>query len=122
MIGLGLLFQLVLCSLAFKTIFLRNDLEQIISQDLTTYKNQTLYSFGIDVALKSRATAISHISLFDKKHTSFENGGLVLFNEKRFSNQWKGENPMINWNHLKEKYTLTELEEYSNNWKLYRIE
>jgi hypothetical protein len=121
-IGLGMVFQIILCVLAFKTIFIRNQLEKNIAQKLVKYENNTLYSFDIDIALKSRETNFKHLNLWQKEYVNFEKGGLVLFNEERFKIQWKGENPMINWEHLNNNYHLVKLESYTNNWILYRIE
>lgn len=121
-VGLGIVFQISLCTLAFKTIFVRNNLEQQIANSLEKYQNQTLYSFDIDIALKSRGIPLNIINLWYKNYSSFEKGALVLFNEERFKTQWEGENPMINWNKLTKDYKLVELEKFNNNWKLYRIE
>jgi len=122
LISLGFVFQLALCALAFKTIFIRNNLEQYIAKTLENYDNKTLYGFDIDIALNSRGVPQNIVNLWYEEYTDFEKGALVLFNEERFKTQWEGENPMINWNNLKQNYTLTELEEFNNNWKLYIIE
>lgn len=115
-------FQLLIVIMAFKTIFLRNQLEQDILEKISSYEGQTLYSFDIDIALKSRGANFVFHNLWEKDYSSFEKNSLILFNEERTKKQWKGENPMINWNRLKNDYHLREVEQFKNNWKLYRIE
>jgi hypothetical protein len=122
LISIGVIIQIALCILAFKTIFLRNQLEKSIAQELTKYENNTLYSFDIDIALKSRETNFKHLNFWNKEYSTFEKGSLILFNEERFKTQWKDRNPMINWTNLKKDYHLIKLEGYESKWNLYRIE
>jgi hypothetical protein len=121
-----LLGQIFLSALAFRSIFLRNALEQNIARDITEYKNiassDLLYSFDIDVALESRGVPFEIRNLWQSKYEKFEIGSLVLFNEEKLGKQWEGLNPMVNWNHLKTTYSLILLREFDDNWKLYRID
>ena len=119
---LGVLFQVGVTTLAFKTIYVRNQLEQQITNSVEKYNGALLYGFDIDIALKSRNHQLRIINLWEEEYQQFEKGALVLFNEERFKVQWEGENPMLNWNHLQHNYQLIEIEQYPNNWKLYKIE
>jgi hypothetical protein len=123
---LGLLGQILLCALAFKSIFLRNALEQKITESVMSYAGKSesniLYSFDIDVALNSRGIPFQIVNLWKARYQKFEVGALLLFNEKNLSKQWAGLNPMLNWQDLKMEYDLVPLQEFDDNWKLYRIE
>ncbi|MBK8502390.1 MAG: hypothetical protein IPL46_09345 [Saprospiraceae bacterium] len=116
--------QVLLCVFSFRAIFQRNALEQEIHNALnaTIYSTQTLYSFDIDISLVSRGIPFSVINLWTNPLDSFEKGALLLFNEERLSLQWKDKNPMINWNRLRGRYHLREVEEFADHWILYQIE
>ena len=47
---------------------------------------------------------------------------LVLFNENKFKEQWKGRNPILNWYYIKSNYQLKKIKSYPYNWELYEIE
>ncbi len=115
--------QIFLSGLTFRAIFQRNAIEQEIQNALsrTEYGTKTLYSFDIDVSLVSRGIPFSVINLWTEPLDSFEKGALVLFNEERLAQQWKDNNPMINWNRLRDKHHLKEVDEFSDHWKLYQI-
>jgi hypothetical protein len=116
--------QVLLCAFSFRSIFKRNALEQEMAIVLNNTKQEVdlLYSFDIDIALKSRGIPFRVINLWQKPLDAFEPGALVLFNEEKFARQWKDKNPMINWDMLNEKYHMTMVCEFQNQWKLYRIE
>lgn len=121
-----LLMQSLLSARAFRASFLRNALEQKITARIKISKGEAdvpiLYGFDMDVAVASRGVPFEVRNLFREEYASFERGALVLFNEKGLTGQWKGKNPMINWEKLKNNYRLITIESYENGWQLYRIE
>lgn len=126
--ALVLLFTLQVClsARAFQPAFNRNALERHLAQRLNDLKGQAkvpvLYSFDMDIALVSRGIPFNVFNLFTGEYNNFERGALVLFNERVMKGQWKGKNPMVNWEKLKNNYKLIRLESYEDGWELYKIE
>lgn len=121
-----LLLQLLLSARAFRASFLRNALEQKIAERIKVLQGEAavrvLYGFDTDIAVASRGIPFEVRNLFKEEYAGFERGALVLFNEKKLSGQWKGKNPMINWEKLKQDYRLTPLESFDGGWTLFKIE
>jgi hypothetical protein len=44
-----------------------------------------------------------------------------LINEKQLNEQWKGKNPLINWENIQKKCVLVKLKTADKNWSLYKI-
>jgi len=99
----------------------RNRFERALAALVEKHEGRTLYTFSVDMALKSYEVRPGLISLWKKPLSDFEEGALVLFNEKAFGRQWKGRTPMANWELLKNTYHLQELEQGPQGWTLYRI-
>jgi len=121
-----LTIQVFLAARAFQASFKRNALERQLVARLIDLKDLTrvpvLYSFDMDIALASRGIPFEVRNLFKEEYIDFERGALVLFNEKGLNGQWKGKNPMINWEKLKHNYQLNRLESSVDGWELYEIE
>jgi len=120
-IGLIIIIQLALFIRVISSNYQLNLTETKIASELTHFQNQTLYSFDIDIAIKGRGLIFNYKNLWVEEYKTFEKGGLVLFNEEKLKEQWKGENPMINWNYLKNNYQLKLIKKLNSGWKLYRI-
>lgn len=115
------IIQLTLCSFSLKPILERNHLEQEITSKLENYQNKTLYSFDIDIALQGRGLDFEYKNLWIEKYNTFENGALVLFHPNKFEKQWKGKNPIINWNNLQNNYNLKIIHNLPEGWILFEI-
>lgn len=114
--------QVCLCTYSLKPILQRNSLEKKIVSELQKYQNNTLYSFDIDIALQGRALDFNYKNLWLKRYPSFEKEALVLFHPTKFQQQWKGQNPILNWNVLKNNYQLNIIENLPDGWVLYKID
>ncbi len=80
-----------------------------------------VYAFVVDIALPYRGVDNQVRSLWEANYDDFEKGALVVFNEPLLSPQWSGENPMLNWQKLKEQHKLHVVAECAGGWKIYRI-
>ncbi len=120
------LAQLSLCWLALKPTLHRNLIERLMTLDLKDYAKvshpDTLYSFDIDIALKSRGIPYTILSLYVRTYDNFNRGAFILFNEAKLSKQWKGLAPMTNWEHLKKNYKLKKIKDFPDGWTLFKIE
>lgn len=115
------IIQLTLCYFSLKPILDRNHLEQDITSKLENYQNKTLYSFDVDIALQGRGLEFDYKNLWIKEYKTFQNGALVLFHPAKFEKQWKGKNPIINWNNLQNNYNLKVIRNLPEGWILYEI-
>jgi len=120
--GIALVLQLLFWHRTFTPIFLRTLHEKEMVTMVSSYQGKTLYSFDVDLALKERGMQFDYKNLFLERYTNFNTRDLVLFHPERFQKQWKGKNPMLNWNTINDNYILQVLEEDSSGWKLYKIE
>ncbi|MCC7503055.1 MAG: hypothetical protein IT229_11025 [Flavobacteriales bacterium] len=57
----------------------------------------TVYTFGVDQALRSYGFSGSTIDLWQNEVEHFKPSALVLFNPDANAEQWKGRTPMQNW-------------------------
>lgn len=111
---------------AFDEVIIRNQLERNLAAMVNQNQGDApvLYTFGVDMALKSYDVTLPIVNMWEKPIDHFERYGLVLFNEQEFSRQWQGRNPMLNWEKVKTSYHLQPigLIRHDQGWKLYRIE
>ena len=114
--------QLVLTARAFKPTLERNNFEVEMVKLMKPYQDKTLYSFDVDVALKGRGLDFEYHNLWGKKYTNYKQGDLVLFHPTKFEEQWKGKNPMLNWNFLSSHFKLKPLLNCPDGWQLYQIQ
>lgn len=114
--------QISLAGYFGKTFYTRNLLENTVAKEMKQYQGKTVYIFDIDIALKGRKIALNYKSLYEKKYSDFEKNALVLINEKEITNQWKGKNPLINWELIQKKCVLVKLKTYNEDWHLYQIQ
>lgn len=121
-ISLIILVQSILIVKAFNPIIERNRLEIEISELMEPFQNETLYSFDIDIALKGRGLNFDYHNMWEKKHTQYKNGDLVLFHPTKFEKQWKDKNPMLNWDYLNSNFKLKTILDCPMGWKLYQVE
>lgn len=119
--GLIFLTQITLTIYVGKQYYDRNLLEKTISNEMKPHQNKTLYVFDIDVAMKGRGLQFNYKNLFLEKYTKYEREALVLINEKQIEKQWKGKNPLINWENIQKKCVLVKLKTSDKNWSLYKI-
>lgn len=99
----------------------RSLMEKRIARLLSPYQGKTLYAFDIDIALRGRGCKFDYKNLWVEEYVNYEIGGLVIFNEEKLAQQWKGMNPMINWNKLKKNHELILQKSFGEGWNLYEI-
>ncbi|KGO95982.1 ArnT family glycosyltransferase [Flavobacterium enshiense] len=116
------LIQLSLGLLCGKSFYERNTLESTIADEVEKYEGNTLYSFDIDIALKGRKLNFNYKSLWKEEYSEFKKNALLLVNEKQVEKQWKGKNPLLNWENVKNNYQLAKLKSFEGDFNLYRID
>jgi hypothetical protein len=52
---------------------------------------------------------------------TFKPGSLLLFNYENTYQQWKGKNPIINWEKVNKEHEVFLIEKFPDNWNLYEI-
>ncbi len=115
------IIQLTLCYFSLKPTLERNNLEREIATRLENYQNKTLYSFDIDISLQGRGLVFDYKNLWKEKYKVFPERALVLFHPTKFEKQWKGKNPIINWDNLITNYNLKIIQNLPEGWVLYEI-
>jgi hypothetical protein len=121
MVILVIVIQLGLFYRAFRPFYENNKTIRTIAAQMLQYPDKPIYTFNIDMALKGYGIKNEIISLWDKKLTDFEPGSLVLFNYINSREQWKGMNPMLNWEEMNRAHHLDLKENLPGGWVLYEI-
>ncbi|MDO8367317.1 MAG: hypothetical protein Q7T20_10995 [Saprospiraceae bacterium] len=100
----------------------RNRLETGVAKELKAVlpPDATVYAFDLDVALRSYLPGVQFQNLWERRYPEFQKGSFVLFNESLRA-QWQGQNPILNWDHLKENYSLELRKELPKGWQLWEI-
>jgi hypothetical protein len=121
MVILVIIIQLALFYRAFRPFYENNRTIKTISSEMLHYPGKRIYTFNIDLALKAYGIKNEIINLWDKKLADFEPGSLVLFNYLNSQEQWKGMNPMLNWEEMNRDHHLEIKENLPDGWVLYEI-
>ncbi len=113
--------QLFFYGYMFNTIYYQNKLEREISDYLKGFPGRIIYTFSIDPALRSYNVKNRIINLWSEIVTDYRDSSILLFNKEKFAEQWKGKNPMINWNYFEKNYSSNKLKQFEGGWTLYEI-
>lgn len=118
----ALVLQLFCCVRMLAPTLSRNHLEREIATTLksTIPPDATIYAFDLDVALRTYLPEVQFHNLWERRYAEFPAGSYVLFNEA-LRPQWQGQNPILNWDFLKENYQLELRVELPNGWALWEI-
>jgi hypothetical protein len=106
---------------AFRPFYGNSRTAKILAEEVRRYPGRTVYTFNAEQALEAYKVGNTVISLYPAKLDSFQVHALVLFNPAAFSTQWKGYNPMTNWETLNTDYRLKTLKILPDGWLLCEI-
>jgi hypothetical protein len=120
-IGAIILIQLLLSYHVFKPFYHNSVNTKEIAYRMKKFPGKTIYTFNIDMALKAYGVSNPTINLWESKINNFEQGSLVLFNYIDSYDQWKGTNPILNWESLQKMNELKLIDSLPGNWNLYEI-
>jgi hypothetical protein len=113
--------QMILFYGSFRPFYRNNKTTKTIALKMLEYPGRKIYTFNIDMALKGYGVTNETVNLWSNKIDFFEPGGLVLLNFADSQNQWKGMNPMLNWERLTKTHHLKVVESFPEGWNLYEI-
>lgn len=113
--------QIILVAFALRPFLMMNRLEKSIAETIIDYHPEVIYTFGIDGAISSYGFQGKLINMWEKPVDTIVPGSLMLFNTQIYEKQWKGKNPMLNFQLLIDKGKALQIEELESGWKLYEI-
>ncbi len=117
-----LLFNTVFFVYSFKKMYTVFNNEKRISNALKDLNDDSIiYTFYVDQSFKANGIDNEVRNLYLEDYEYFESGSLVVYNEIEFASQWDDTQLSDNWTELTENYELEIIEEFSNNWTIYRI-
>ena len=116
-----ILIQLAIFYRAFLPFYRDNRDTRYIATRISAYPDKTIYTFNIDQALKAYGVQNRIVNIWEKPVREFEPHALVLFNLTKTAVQWKGLNPMLNWEKVNREHHLKILEQFPMGWELYGI-
>lgn len=122
-IALVFVVQIVFTVRILAPTLTRNRLETAVAAEIRRAlpPNATLFAFDLDVALRTYLPDFQIKNLWERRYEDFPPGSFILFNEPRLREQWRGQNPMLNWDFAKENYELREVCALPEGWKLYEV-
>jgi len=114
--------QLLCCAKYLSPTLSRNKLEIEVADQLKSVlpPNATVFAFDLDVALRSYLPEVQFHNLWERRYSAFPAGSFMLFNEA-LRPQWQGQNPILNWDYLKENHHLIRRKELPEGWGLWEI-
>mgnify|MGYP000462640113 FL=1 len=117
-----LLFNGAFFFYSFNKTYRVHTLERKIISAIIELKTEVpIYCFYIDQSFPSYDLDNERRNFYYQEYDSFEQGALVIFNENKFTEQWKGHSVMNNWNRLIIQNELDTLVKLPQNWTIYRI-
>jgi hypothetical protein len=121
LIGGAVLVQMALFYRALIPAYSDNQITREIACRLKAYPDRTIYTFNIDMGLKEYDIKNDIINMWINKIDNFKPGSLLLFNYVNSYQQWKGQNPIINWDKVNKEHDVLLIEKFRDNWNLYEI-
>jgi 4-amino-4-deoxy-L-arabinose transferase-like glycosyltransferase len=118
---LVIIIQIGLFYKAYRPFYENNRIIKTVTSEVLKYPGKKIYTFGIDMALKAYGADNEIINMWESRIPEFEPGSLVLFNYNAFLSQWKGLNPILNWDAVNGAHNLKSLENFPGGWELYEI-
>jgi 4-amino-4-deoxy-L-arabinose transferase-like glycosyltransferase len=122
-LGITFLLQILATGWMLYPTLSRNHLEQSVAHEIRASlpAGATVFGFDLDIAMKSYLPDIQFFNLWERRYIDFPAGSFVLFNEPALRPQWEGQNPMLNWDFLRDNYTLEPVKNLPDGWVLYQI-
>jgi hypothetical protein len=121
LIGGAILVQMALFCRAIIPAYTDGQITREIAYRLKAYPDRTIYTFNIDMGLKEYDVKNDIINIWVERISTFKPGSLVLFNYVNSYRQWKGKNPIINWEKVNKEHEVLLIEKLPDNWNLYEI-
>lgn len=118
---LFILIQFALAIRAIEPLYLYQQEEIAISNELKKYPNSTIYCFGINGALKTYDVPQEVINLWSVTNPLLPSGALFLYNQVRFEKQYKITPPGKIYQKMRGQGRLMYIKTLPNGWQLYRI-
>ncbi len=119
--SLAIIVQLLLAYRVIKPVIKYQQEEYAIAASLSTMPAVTLYTYAIDIALKSYDIPQHIINMWSSPDMLYMNGDLLLFNKTRFESHDKNFVPYRSFISLRNEGRLMFINSYPNGWELYRI-
>jgi hypothetical protein len=121
LIGSIMLVQLALFYRAIIPSYSDSQITREIANRLKAYPERTIYTFNIDMGLKAYDVKNDIVNMWTERIDNFKPGSLLLFNYVNSYRQWKGRNPIINWDKVNKEHEVFLIEKFPDNWNLYEI-
>ncbi len=117
-----IIMQSTVFTYSFGKMYTRSRQEkEIAAFFLQQDKDKFIYGYSYDVPLPYYGVKQRIKNLFIERYETYEKGSYVLFNPDEFKSKLEGRNPLLNWEHLNNNYSLKTIKEFSNGWKVYEI-
>ncbi len=116
------IFQTLLCIRAlYPTISNGLSQKEIAHYLHHHYPGETVYTMGIDMALKSYQIDLTIVNTYSEKLSDFQKGELFLINEHWQINAFQNMNPTINWEEAR-KHEPKQVYKFNDGWVLYQLD
>jgi 4-amino-4-deoxy-L-arabinose transferase-like glycosyltransferase len=113
--------QLGFCISSFLPVYQRAILEKKIFDYVIASGEPTVYTMDMDISLKGRGYSAEIHNIWKEFYAYPDTTAIIIFNTIDYPKQWKGMNPMKNWDHFNKNYTIQETFKFTNGWKAYEF-
>lgn len=112
--------QVVLFPYVLRTQFGAQQVEKQMAVATVKESKNTIYTFGMELALETYNTPHHVQSLYDSLSRTPVPGELLLYNPDVFSTQWEGQVVMTNYQYIRNRFELEVLHQHQG-WTLARL-
>ena len=113
--------QMCLTIFSFLPIYKRSIQEKQIFQYVLSSGEPAIYTMDMDISLKGRGSNAKIYNIWNQFYEYPDTKAIILFNIQDYPMQWKGMNPMKNWNHFNKNYTIKEVYKFDKSWRAYEF-
>lgn len=115
------LLQITLATIALSPVYEVQQEEISVAKEMKKMPPVNLYTFGIDAALHTYDVPQEVYNMWNYSSPMIEDGALILYNERRFGELYKGTPPALLMESLHKQHRLATVKSLPNGWDLYRV-
>jgi hypothetical protein len=121
---IGIIIQVGGTIYYLRPVIERQRQEQAFAQRLRPLlqPNAQLYSFEVDIALKTYLPDYRYHNLWERRYDQFPSGAYLFVNPDRWAHQWANQNPMLNLEIARAKHAPKQIATWPDGWQLLQIE
>lgn len=117
-----ILLQLTLSFIGLWPVWNRYQFEHKVIVYAKQFEPATIYTLDLYACLNGRKYKGKIKNLFSETLTSLDSNSIIIIQPDVLMKQWKGKLPEQNWKFINANYTLTEIRQFNNGWRVFKTQ